>query len=42
MKIKMVSDVKTIMSNPTGVHNYFGWPTVARLQVNLYGSTGWL
>lgn len=32
MKIKIVSDVKTIMSNPTGVHNYFGWPTVARLQ----------
>ena len=26
MKIKIVSDVKTIMSNPTGVHNYFGWP----------------
>ena len=32
MKIKIVSDARTIMSNPTGVHNYFGWPTVARLQ----------
>ena len=32
MNIKIIKDVKTIMSNPTGVHNYFAWPTVARLQ----------
>ncbi len=32
MNVKIVSDVKTIMSNPTGIHNYFAWPTVTRLQ----------
>ena len=32
MKIKITRDVKTVMSNPTGVHNYFAWPTVTRLQ----------
>ena len=32
MKIKIIKEVKTIMSNPTGIHNYFAWPTVARMQ----------
>lgn len=32
MKIILCGDVKTIMSNPAGLHNYFGWPTAAKLQ----------
>lgn len=32
MKIKQIGDAKIIMSNPHSKHNYFGWPTVARLQ----------
>ena len=32
MKIIKIGDVKTIMSNPESRHNYFGWPTAARLQ----------
>ena len=32
MKIIKCGDVKTIMSNPDSVHNYFAWPTVGRLQ----------
>ena len=32
MKITKIGDTKTVMSNPQSVHNYFGWPTVARLQ----------
>lgn len=32
MKIKTVGESKTILSNPQSRHNYFGWPTVARLQ----------
>lgn len=31
MKIRIVEEVKTICSNPYGIHNYFGWPSVARL-----------
>ena len=31
MKIKIVEDAKIIISNPDNMHNYFGWPTVARL-----------
>ncbi len=32
MKIIKIGNPKTIMSNPGSKHNYFGWPTVARLQ----------
>jgi len=32
MKIKLLGQVKTVMSNPDSKHNYFGWPTVCRLQ----------
>ena len=32
MKIIQLSDLQTVMSNPCSKHNYFGWPTVARLQ----------
>ena len=32
MKIKLIGDVKTVMSNPDSKHNYFGWPTAVRLQ----------
>ena len=32
MNIELLGDAKVIMSNPHGSHNYFGWPTVARLQ----------
>ena len=31
MKVKILEKAKTICSNQSGVHNYFGWPTVARL-----------
>lgn len=32
MKIIQLSDLQTVMSNPYSKHNYFGWPTVTRLQ----------
>ena len=32
MKITRHGDARIIMSNPLGRHNYFGWPTMARLQ----------
>lgn len=32
MKIIPIGEPKIIMSNPFSRHNYFGWPTVARLQ----------
>ena len=32
MKIELLGDIKTVMSNPGSKHNYFGWPTVCRLQ----------
>ncbi len=32
MKIKSVGEARTILSNPLSHHNYFGWPSVARLQ----------
>ena len=32
MKINIIGEPKVIMSNPTGKHNYFGWPTAVRLQ----------
>ena len=32
MKINIKSELKTIMSNPDSKFNYFGWPSVARLQ----------
>lgn len=32
MKIKLIGEAKTIMSNPDGNHRYFGWPTMARLK----------
>ena len=31
MKVKILEKAKTICSNQSGVHNYFGWPTIARL-----------
>jgi len=33
MKIN-VKEEKIICSNPNGIHNYFGWPSVTRLQDN--------
>lgn len=32
MKVKLIGDPKIVMSNPKSHHNYFAWPTVARLQ----------
>ncbi len=32
MKISIVRPPETICSNPDSIHNYFGWPTVCRLQ----------
>lgn len=32
MKIIKTDKLQVIMSNPDGRHNYFGWPTVCRLQ----------
>ena len=32
MRIVITDPVKIIMRNPNSHHNYFGWPTVARLQ----------
>lgn len=32
MKIRLIGEVKTVMSNPGGAHRYFGWPTIARLK----------
>jgi hypothetical protein len=31
-KVTVLSEPKTIISNPHGRHNYFGWPSIARLQ----------
>lgn len=32
MKIEKLGDPAVVMSNPSGKHRYFAWPTVARLQ----------
>lgn len=32
MKINLIDKAKIIMENPNEKHNYFGWPTVARLK----------
>lgn len=32
MKIKLIGDVKTIMSSKTAKNNYFAWPSVTKLQ----------
>ena len=32
MNIRIIGEPEVIMSNPGSRHNYFGWPTVARLQ----------
>ena len=32
MKLNIVNDPSVVCSNPNGIHNYFGWPSVARLQ----------
>ena len=32
MKIELIGTPKIVMSNPLGIHNYFGWPSVAWLQ----------
>ena len=32
MKINLIGDLKTVMSNPYSIHNYFGWPTVKWLK----------
>ena len=32
MKINLIGELQEIMSNSKGKHNYFAWPTVARLQ----------
>ena len=32
MKIKKIGESKIIMSNPMSRHQYFAWPSVARLQ----------
>ena len=30
MKVKLIGAPEVVMSNPSGVHNYFAWPTLAR------------
>lgn len=32
MRIRIIEDAETILSNPLSRHGYFGWPSVARLQ----------
>ena len=32
MKIELLGAPKVIMSNPESIHNYFAWPSIARLQ----------
>lgn len=32
MKIKLIGEPRVIMSNPDSRHDYFGWPSVARLK----------
>lgn len=32
MKIRLIGEPKTVMSNPFGKANYFAWPSIARLQ----------
>ncbi|MBQ1244426.1 MAG: exo-alpha-sialidase, partial [Clostridia bacterium] len=32
MKIEKIGGLQTVMSNPDSKHNYFGWPTIARLK----------
>lgn len=32
MKIELIGNLKTVMSNPHSRHGYFAWPTLARLQ----------
>jgi len=32
MKVELIGDVQSILSNPFHVRKYFGWPTVARLK----------
>ena len=43
MNIRLIEDMKIIMSNPDGDHGYFGWPTVVRLQNGdiLVGASGY-
>lgn len=43
IKIKPLCLPKTIMENPGSHHNYFGWPTVARLRDGRIaaGASGW-
>ena len=32
LRIKIIEDAKTILDNPGQKYNYFGWPSIARLQ----------
>ncbi len=32
MKIKLLGELKTILSNPQSIHNYFAWGSIARLK----------
>ena len=32
MKIEVLGEPRIIMSNPRSIHNYFAWPTVAKLR----------
>lgn len=32
MKIELIGNLKTVMSNPCSHHGYFAWPTLAKLQ----------
>lgn len=32
MKIELIGEPKIIISNPDSIHNYFGWPSAAKLQ----------
>ena len=32
MKISLIGTAKTVMDNPLSKHNYFAWPSVARLK----------
>ena len=32
MKVQLIGELKTVMSNRDGIHNYFAWPTLTRLK----------
>ena len=43
MKINLIGEVKTVLSNPGGFHNYFGWPSIIKAKNGniLVGASGY-